>query len=171
MPPTYPMYQGVWVSAANSNSSLHDREEDKMFRLAYLREGKNQPTLGAQLDFSHPGNTNVNAIAQWGPALGESNVAFTFLGGIAKYEADTWATHTTPLLGAGLKLYPGDKIAIDATGSIKFRSDFDTTSLYHYEIGARVYITPRLNLRVGFGKLFLGTQDIATMQIGLGLIF
>ena len=171
MPPTYPMYQGVWVSAANSNSSLHDREEDKMFRLAYLREGKNQPTLGAQLDFSHPGNTNVNAMAQWGPALGESNVAFTFLGGIAKYEADTWTTHTTPLLGAGLKLYPGDKIAIDATGSIKFRSDFDTTSLYHYEIGARVYITPRLNLRVGFGKLFLGTQDIATMQIGLGLIF
>ena len=171
MPPTYPMYQGVWVSAANSNSSLHDREEDKMFRLAYLREGKNQPTLGAQLDFSHPGNTNVSATIQWGPALGESNVAFTFLGGIAKYEADIWATHTTPVLGAGLKLYPGDKIAIDATGSIKFRSDFDTTSLYHYEIGARVYITPRLNLRVGYGKLFLGTQDIATMQIGLGLIF
>ena len=171
MPPTYPMYQGVWVSAANSNSSLHDREEDKMFRLAYLREGKNQPTLGAQLDFSHPGNTNVSAIAQRGPALEKSNVAVTFLGGIAKYEVDTWATHTTPLLGAGLKLYPGDKIAIDATGSIKFQSDFDTTSLYHYEIGARVYITPRLNLRVGYGKLFLGTQDIATMQIGLGLIF
>ena len=173
MPPTYPMYQGVWVSAANSNSSLHDREEDKMFRLAYLREGKNQPTLGAQLDFSHPGNTNVSAIAQWGPALEKSNVAVTFLGGIAKYEVDSHSDepHMTPILGAGLKLYPGDKIAIDATGSIKFRSDFDTTSLYHYEIGARVYITPRLNLRVGFGKLFLGTQDIATMQIGLGLIF
>ena len=171
MPPTYPMYQGVWVSAASSNSSLHDREEDRMFRLAYLREGKHQPTLGAQLDFSHPGNTNVSAMAQWGPTLEKSNVAFTFLGGIAKYEANTWATHTTPILGAGLKLYPGDKIAIDATGSIKFRSDFDTTSLYHYEIGARVYISPRLNLRVGFGKLFLGTQDIATMQIGLGLIF
>ena len=171
MPSTHPLYQGVWVSAANSNSSILDREEDRMFRLAYLREGKYQPTLGAQLDFSHPGNTNVSAIAQWGPALENSDVAVTFLGGIAKYEADTWATHTTPVLGASLKFYPGDKIAIDATGSIKFRSDFDTTSLYHYEIGARVYITPRLNLRVGFGKLFLGTQDIATMQIGLGLIF
>ncbi len=173
MPPTYPMYQGVWVSAADSNSSLPDREEDKMFRIAYLREGKHQPTLGAQLDFSHPGNTNVSAIAQWGPALENSNVAVTFLGGITEYKADilTGETNTTPLLGAGLKLYPGDKIAIDAAGSIKFRSDSDTTSLYHYEIGARVYITPRLNLRAGFGKLFLGTQDIATVQIGLGLIF
>ncbi len=171
MLPTYPMYQGIWVSAANSNSSLYDREEDKMFRLAYLREGKNQPTLGAQLDFSHPGHTNVSAIARWGPALKTSDAAFTFLGGIAKYEVNTWAPHTTPVLGAGLKFYPGDKIAIDATGSIKFRSDFDTTSLYHYEIGARVYITPRLNLRVGYGKLFLGTQDITTTQIGLGFIF
>ena len=171
MPPTYPMYQGIWGSAASSNSSLHDWKEDRMFRLGYLREGKHQPTLGAQLDFSHPGNTNVSVMAQWGPALEQSNAALTFLGGFAKYEADTWATHTTPILGAGLKLYPGDKVAIDATGSIKFRSDFDTTSLYHYEIGVRVYMTPRLNLRVGYGKLFLGTQDIATTQIGLGFTF
>ena len=171
MPPTYPTYQGVWVSAAGYDAPLLDWTADKMFRLAYRREGKNQPTLGAQLDFSHPDNTNVSAIAQWGPALENSNAAFTFLGGIAKYEADTWATHTTPVLGAGLKLYPQEKIAIDAIGSIKFRSDFDTTSLYHYEIGARLYITPRLNLRVGYGKLFLGKQDIATTQIGLGFIF
>ena len=171
MSPTYPLYQGVWVSVASSNSSSLDWEGDKMFRLAYLREGKNQPTLGAQLDFAHPDNTNVSATIQWGPALENSNVAVTFLGGTAKYEAATWVTHRTPVLGAGLKFYPGDKIAIDATGSIKFRSDFDTTNLYHYEIGARVYITPRLNLRVGYGKLHLGSQDIATMQIGLGFIF
>ena len=171
MSPSYPLYQGVWVSFASNNSSIFDWEGDKMFRLAYLREGKNQPTLGVQLDFSHPGNTNVSAIAQWGPALEKSDVAITFLGGIAKYEAGTWVTHTTPILGAGLKLYPGDKITIDATGAIKFRSNFDATSLYHYEIGARVYISPRLNLRVGYGKLHLGSQDIATMQIGLGFIF
>lgn len=173
MPPTYPMYQGIWVSAASSNSSLHDWKEDRMFRLGYLREGKNQPTLGARLDFSHPGNTNVSAMAQWGPALEKSNAAFTLLGGIAKYEVDilTGETNTTPLLGAGLKFYPGDKIAIDATSSMKVQFDFDTTSLYHYEIGARVYITPRLNLRVGYGKLFLGTQDITTTQIGLGFTF
>ena len=50
----------------------------------------------------------------------------------------------TPILGAGLKFYPRDKIVIDATSSIKFRSDFDTTNLYHYEIGGRVYITPQI---------------------------
>ena len=89
MPPTYPMYQGVWVSAVANNSSILDWEGDKMFRLAYLREGKAQPTLGAQLDFSHPDNTNVSVMIQWGPALEKSNVAFTFLGGVAKYEVDT----------------------------------------------------------------------------------
>ena len=170
---TYPMHQGIWVSASANSSSLLDWEGDKMIRLAYLREGKSQSTLGAQLDFSHPDNTNVSAMIQWGPALQKSDAAFMFLGGIAKYEADslTGKTNTTPILGAGLKLYPGDKIAIDATGSIKVLPVSDTRSLYHYEIGARVYMTPRLNLRVGFGKLYLGKRDIATMQIGLGFIF
>ena len=169
--PSYPVYQGVWASVAANNSSLLDWDGDKMFRLTYLREGKAQPTLGAQLDFSHPDNTNVSVMIQWGPALEKSNVAFTFLGGVAKYEVDTWTTYTTPILGAGLKFYPQDKIAIDATSSIKVRSDFDATYFYHYEIGGRVYITPRLNLRVGYGKLYLGNQDIATMQIGLGYTF
>ncbi len=169
--PSYPVYQGVWASVAANNSSLLDWDGDKMFRLTYLREGKAQSTLGAQLDFSHPDNTNVSVMVQWGPALEKSNVAFTFLGGVAKYEVDTWATYTTPILGAGLKFYPQDKIAIDATSSIKVRSDFDATYFYHYEIGGRVYITPRLNLRVGYGKLYLGNQDIATMQIGLGYTF
>ena len=170
MPPIYPMYQGGWVSGASNTSSILDWKENKMFRLAYLREGKNQPTLGAQLDFSYPDNT-VSVIVQWGPALKESNAAFMFLGGVAKYDANTLAIHTTPILGAGLKFYPQAKIAIDATSSIKFQSDFDTTRLYHYEVGARIYITPRLNLRVGYGKLFLGEKNIDTMQIGLGFIF
>ena len=172
MSPTYPLYQGVWVSVASNSSSILDWEGDKMFRLAYLREGKNQPTLGAQLDFSHPDDTNVSATIQWGPALENNSAAFTFLGGIAKYEADTWVTHTTPILGAGLKLYPQDRITIDATGSIKVPSDFDKTSLYHYEIGVRIYITRELSLRAGYGKLYLGNQDTSpTMQIGLGYTF
>ena len=57
-----------------------------MFRLAYLREGKQQPELGAQLDFSYPDRTNVSAIAQWGPALENSHIAFTF-----------WVMKTSPL--------------------------------------------------------------------------
>ena len=169
----YPMYQGVWVSAAGYNASHLDWEGDKMFRLAYLREGKHQPTLGAQLDFSHPDNTNVSATIQWGPALEKSNVAVTFLGGIAKYEANsrTRTIHTTPILGAGLKLYPSDKIAVDATGSIKVRSDFDATYFYHYEMGVRIYITPRLNLRAGYSKSYLGRRNTSTTQIGLGFTF
>ena len=165
------IYQGIWVSFAADDASTFDWDGSYMFRLAYLREGKNQSTLGVQLDFSYPDRTNVSAMFQWGPALGESDVAFTLLGGIAAYEDSPRSTHITPILGAGLKFYPRDKIVIDATSSIKFRSDFDTTNLYHYEIGGRVYITPRLNLRVGYGKLYLGNQDIATMQIGLGYTF
>ena len=148
-----------------------------MFRLAYLREGKNQSTLGAQLDFSYPDRTNVNAIVQWGPALAKSNLTFTLLAGIAEYEnflatgTAARSTHMTPILGAGLKFYPQDKIAIDATSSIKFRSDYDTTTLYHYEIGARFYITRELNLRIGYGKLYLGNRDFTTIQVGLGYTF
>lgn len=171
MSPTDPMYQGIWGSAATTGSSFLDWEADKMLRLTYLREGKNQSTIGAQLDFSHPDNTNVSVIAQWGPALKKNNAAFTFLGGIAKYEVATLSTHTTPILGAGLKLYPQDKIVIDVTSSIKFQSDFDTTSLYHYEIGVRVYITRELGLRAGYGKLYLGNRNVSTMQIGLGYTF
>ena len=96
-----------------------------------------------------------------------------FLGGVAKYEADsrTRMNHTTPILGAGLKLYPWDKIAIDATSSIKVRSDFDATYFYHYEIGVRIYITPRLNLRAGYSKLYLGKRNTSTTQIGIGFTF
>ena len=142
-----------------------------MFRLAYLREGKNQSTLGAQLDFSYPDRTNVNAMFQWGPALAKSNLTFTLLAGIAEYEDSPRSTHMTPILGAGLKFYPRDKIVIDATSSIKSRSDYDTTGLYHYEIGARFYITRELNLRIGYGKLYLGNRNFTTIQVGLGYTF
>ena len=141
-----------------------------MLRVAYLREGKTHPTLGAQLDFS-PDRTNMSAMFQWGPALGESDVAFTLLGGIAAYEDSLRSTHITPILGAGLRFYPRDKIVIDATSSIQFRQGFDTISLYHYEVGIRFYITRELGLRAGYGKLSLGDEDVTTLQIGLGYTF
>ena len=169
-PPTYPIYQGIWASVAADNASISGSEGSYMLRLAYLREGKTHPTLGAQLDFS-PDRTNMSAMFQWGPALGESDVAFTLLGGIAAYEDSPRSTHTTPIFGGAVKFYPQDKIAIDATSSIKFRSDFDATYFYHYEIGARFYITRELNLRIGYGKLYLGNRDFTTIQVGLGYTF
>ena len=177
-PPPLPIYQGIWVSVSADDTSTSDWDGSYMFRFAYLREGKTHPTLGAQLDFSYLDRTNVSAMVQWGPpALGKSNIAFTLLGGIAEYEnflatgTAARSTHMTPILGAGLKFYPRDKIAIDATSSIKFRSDYDTTGLYHYEIGVRFYITRELNLRVGYGKLYLGNRNFTTIQVGLGYTF
>ena len=169
-PPPPRIYQGIWVSFAADDVSISGSDGSYMFRLAYLREGKTHPTLGAQLDFS-PDRANMSAMFQWGPALGESDIAFTLLGGIAAYEDSPRSTHITPILGAGLKFYPRDKIVIDATSSIKFRSDYDTTTLYHYEIGARFYITRELNLRIGYGKLYLGNRDFTTIQVGLGYTF
>ena len=165
------IYQGIWVSVSADDTSAFDGDGSYMFRLAYLREGKNQSTLGAQLDFSYPDRTNVSAMVQWGPALKNSNIAFTLLGGIAAYEDSPRSTHITPILGAGLKFYPRDKIVIDATSSIQFRQGFDTISLYHYEVGIRFYITRELGLRAGYGKLSLGDEDVTTMQIGLGYTF
>ena len=164
-------HQGIWASVSTDDPTTFDLDSDKMFRLAYLREGKAHSTLGAQLDFSYPDRTDVSTMFQFGPALGKSKFALTLLGGIAEYEDSPRSTHTTPILGAGVKFYPWDNIAIDATTSIKDRSNHDTTVLYHYEIGARVYITRELNLRVGYGKLYLGDEDVTTMQIGLGYTF
>ena len=170
-PPPSTIYQGIWVSFAADDAFISGSDGSYMFRLAYVREGKNQSTLGAQLDFSHPDRTNVSAMVQWGPALGESDVAFTLLGGIAAYEDSPRSTHITPILGAGLRFYPRDKIVIDATSSIQFRQGFDTISLYHYEVGIRFYITRELGLRAGYGKLSLGDEDVTTLQIGLGYTF
>ena len=165
-----PLYQRIWVSVAADDASISGSDGSYMLRLAYLREGKTHPTLGAQLDFS-PDRTNMSAMFQWGPALGESDVAFTLLGGIAAYEDSLRSTHITPILGAGLRFYPRDKIVIDATSSIQFRQGFDTISLYHYEVGIRFYITRELGLRAGYGKLSLGDEDVTTLQIGLGVNF
>ena len=169
-PPTYPIYQGIWASVSVDDAFISGSDGSYMLRLAYLREGKNQSTLGAQLDFS-PDRTHMGAIFQWGPTLAKSHIGFTLLGGIATYEDSSLSTHTTPIFGGGLKFYPQDKIVIDATGSFKFRSDYDTTDLYHYEVGIRFYITPELGLRAGYGRLHLGDEDITTLQIGIGVNF
>ena len=174
--PTYPMYQGIWASVAANDASTSDRAGGNTFILGYLREGKTHPTLGARLYF-FPDRTNMSALFQWGPALENSDITFTFLGGVAEYEdfraenTRARSTHTTPILGAGLKFYPRDNIVIDATSSMKLRSDFDTTNFYHHEIGFRFYITSELSLRAGYGKLYLGDRNITTMQIGFGYTF
>ena len=105
-PPPPRIYQGIWVSFAANDAFISGSDGSYMFRLAYLSEGKNQSTLGVQLDFSYPDRTNVNAIVQWGPALAKSNLTFTLLAGIAEYENSPRSTHMTPILGAGLKFYP-----------------------------------------------------------------
>ena len=180
---SFSKHREVWLSYALSSdifknvSSALDWDRGNVLGLAFLQEGKTYSTLGGQLNFSHPDRMNANAMVQWGPALGKSNIAFTVLGGIAKYEdfparnTSARSTHTTPLLGAGLKFYLWDKIAIDGTSSFKIRSDYDTTDLYHYAVGIRFYICRAFNLRIGYGRWYLGNQDIATMQIGLGYTF
>ena len=166
-------HQGIWASISSiSTDSASTLDLDYMFRLAYLREGKNRSTLGAQLNFFYPDLTNMSAMVQWVPRPpGKTKATFTLLGGIAAYEDSPGSTHTTPIFGGGVKLYPWDRIVIDATGSIQLRQDSDTMDLYHYEGGIRFYITRELSLRAGYGQLFLGDQNISTIQVGLGYAF
>ena len=172
-PPSPPsaIYQGIWASVSADGASTFAGDGSYMFRLAYLREGKTHPTLGAQLDFS-PDRTNMSAMFQWGPRPpGKSKATFTLLGGIAQYEDSSRATHTTPIFGGGVKLYPRDRIVIDATGSIQLQQGSDAMDIYHYEVGVRFYITDKLSLRAGYGQLFLGDRNVPTIQVGLGYAF
>jgi len=114
-------------------------------------------------------------------------MAFTLLGGIARYGIDSKrsetsqiasedATHTTPIIGVGLQLYPEHRVTVDLKGTIKLQSANDgdrfiSKHLYHYELGVRLYIAPALNLRVGYGQWYLGNRDVTGLQIGLGALF
>ena len=173
--PNPPIYEGIWASVSSistDSTSTLDLEGNYMFRLAYLREGQNQSTLGAQLNFSYPDSMNMSALVQWGPRPpGKTKATFTLLGGIATYEDSLRSTHTTPVFGGGVKLYPRDKIVIDAIGSIQRQQGSDTLDLYHYEVGIRFYITRELSLRAGYGQLFLGDRDVSTIQVGVGYTF
>ena len=169
---TAPVYQGIWAGVSVDSAFISGSEGNHMFRLAYLREGKNRSTLGAQLDFSYLDRTSMSAMVQWGPRPpGKTKATFTLLGGIAAYEDSLGSTHTTPIFGGGVKLYPLDRIVIDATGSIQLQQGSDAMDLYHYEVGVRFYISRKLSLRAGYGQLYLGEEAVSAIQVGLGYNF
>ena len=190
--PRSPLHEGVWASHSWSNVARNghfnsDWERGNVASIAYLREGKGFQTLGAQLDFSYDNPVNTSGIVQWGPSLGESPVAFAFLAGAAGYRSSDasfsrtrQSTQITPILGGSVKFYPLDRVAVDVTGSIKLRSEnsaadressFTKEYLHHYEMGIRLYISPTLNLRAGYGRWRLGDYDNTSVQIGLGATF
>ena len=195
------LHQGLWAShgwaedVQRNDRSVSRWDRGDLVRLSYLSEGKGYQTLGVNLDYSYQIPDNINATIEWGPAIKDGAIAFAFLGGVARnrspdsglIEASHGAktalddpTQITPFLGASLKLYPLDTVTVDVAGSIKLRS-IDTFSsgesnsiekhLQHYEMGIRVYVTPTLNLRVGYGKWYLGNRGNASVQIGLGVTF
>ena len=179
--------QGIWANYAWSSSvfengtSLFDLNRGDSISLTYLREGKSHRTLGVQLDYSDQNSSNMGLTVQWFPALGGSPVVFTLLGGVVSYsnfdsarfsrQVASGPIHRTPVFGGGLKLYPLDKVSIEAIVSFKRQSDFDTIPLYHYEIGTRIYINESLNLKFGYSQFHLGGGNIKRMQIGLGFTF
>ena len=195
------LHQGLWAShgwaedVQRNDRSVSRWDRGDLVRLSYLSEGKGYQTLGVNLDYSYQIPDNINATIEWGPAIKNGAIAFSILGGVARYknpdsgliEASHGAstalndpTQITPFLGASLKLYPLDTVTVDVAGSIKLTS-IDTFSsgesnsiekhLQHYELGIRVYVTPTLNLRVGYGKWYLGNRGNASAQIGLGVTF
>ena len=184
-------HQGIWVNYAWSSrvfeegASLLDGNRGDSINLTYLHEGKNYQTFGVQLDYSYQNLSNMSATFQWAPTLEESSIAFTLFGGVAGYSNfDSTKTsltlsrqvpgepiYITPILGLGLKLYPLNRVSMEAIGSIKLPSNFDNTYLYHYEIGTRIYINDLLNLKLGYSQFYLGSGNIQRMQIGLGFTF
>ena len=137
---------------------------------------------------------NASVTGQFEYDLGKG-IALMLLPGVAGYRSsdsdrletrqvtsDTseGATYITPILGMGLKYYLLDRVTIDAAGSIKLlpvdtladgESSFAMRYFYHGEVGIRVYITRKLNLRVGYGRWYLGDRSTTGVQIGLGVNF
>ena len=191
--PTTRMHQGVWASHSWSSYASKDShfnpdwERKDVASIAYLSEGKGFQTLGAQLDFPYENTVNTSATIQWGPPMKESPMGFAFLGGIAGYRSSEpsssptiQSTQITPILGGSLKFYPLDRVVVDLTGLIKLRSensDADRNSsvtkeyLHHYEMGIRLYISPTLNLKAGYGEWRIGEYNNTSVQVGLGATF
>lgn len=195
------LHQSFWVShgwseAIHDSGGLVSKwDRGDILSFSYLSEGKGYRTLGVQVDLSYHIPANTNAVVQWWPAIGERAVGFALLGGIARYrdaasprlqssgageDATDEFNHITPFLGASLKFYPMDTVTVDGAISTKLRSVNTYTSpesdsfakyLHHYEFGSRIYITPALNLRLSYGKWFLGDRGNTTVQIGLGVTF
>ena len=187
-------HEGVWASHSwssyvQNNPPLNsDWARGDVVSLAYLMEGKGFQILGAQLNFGYENPINTSAIVQWGPRMKESAIAFAFLAGIAGYrdsdsdlvQNSNRPTQLTPLVGGSLKFYPLDRASIDFAGSIKLRSTngagdresgLTGSLLHHYEMGIRLYISPSLNLKAGYGKWRLGEYDNTSVQVGLGATF
>ena len=80
-----------------------------------------------------------------------------------------------------MRFFPLDRVALDLTGTMKLRSDDSTPAdrepsfaddfLHHYEMGIRLYISPSLNLKAGYGRWRFGGYDNASVQVGLGATF
>ena len=187
-------HEGVWASHSwssyvQNNPPLNsDWARGDVVSLAYLMEGKGFQILGAQLDFGYENSINTSAIVQWGPRMKESAIAFAFLAGIAGYrdsdsdlvQNSNRPTQLTPLVGSSLKFYPLDRVVVDVTGSIKLRSEnsdadrnssFTKEYIHHYEMGMRIYISPTLNLKAGYGEWRIGEYNNTSVQIGLGATF
>ena len=195
------LHQGLWAShgwtedVQRNGRSVSRWDRGDLVRLSYLSEGKGYQTLGLKLDYSYEFPDNINATIEWGPAVKDGPIAFSILGGVARYrnpdsgfiDARDGArtalddpTQITPFLGASLKLYPMDIVTVDVAGSIELRStdifssgEFNSIEkhLQHYEMGIRVYVTPTLNLRGSYGKWYLGNRGNESVQIGIGVTF
>ena len=190
--PTTPTHQGVWASHSWSNLATNDGfysgwERGNVLSLAFLSEGKGSQTLGVQLDYTYDNPDYISAMAQWGPSTRENPVAFALLAGATgnrssdpSFSRVRQSRQFIPLLGGSVKFYPLDRVAVDVTGSIKLRSENSTTDrdsnfmddyLHHYEAGIRLYVSPTLNFRAGYGRWRLGEYDNASVQVGLGATF
>ena len=196
-----PFHQGIWVShgwseGVQDNASLVSKwDRGDVLSFSYLSEGKGYRTLGVKIDFSYHISANTNATVQWWPAMRDRNVGFALLGGVARYrvadsihlessrageDTSDESNHITPFLGANLKFYPLDTVTVEGAISTKLRSvgtfsspesDSFAKYLHHYEFGTRIYITPALNLRLSYGKWFLGDRGSTTVQVGVGVTF
>ena len=192
-----PLHQGIWASlwsnvVSKDETSTSDSGGGDMFSLVYLREGKTHRARGVQLDYSYQNPVNTCVTVLWEPDLNlkdlrENAMAVTLLGGLVRYginskQSETSqgtseeATHTTPIIGVGLQLYPEHRVTVDLKGTFKLQSANGGSRsinkhLYHYEVGVRLYIAPALNLRVGYGQWYLGSRNITGLQIGLGVLF
>ena len=187
------IHQGVWASHSWSSYVQNDLllnsdwARGDVVSLSFLSEGKGFQTIGARLDFPYENSANTSAAIQWGPRLKDSHIAFAFLAGVAGYRRSDasfsrarQSTEITPLLGGSLKFYPLDRVVVDVTGSIKLRSEnsasdrsssFTKEYLHHYEMGIRLYISPTLNLKAGYGEWRIGEYNNTSVQIGLGSTF
>ena len=184
---------GIWTSHSWSNyiskngSINSDSERGNVFSIAYLSEGKDSQTLGAQLDFAYEHPENTSAIVQWGPRLKESSVSFALRGGIAGYRhfdsgspRATYSNQFTPVLGGSLRLYPLDGVVVDVTGLMRLRSSSSAGDeessiikdyLHHYGLGIRLYMNRTLNVTAGYGRWRVGEHENTSVQIGLGITF